>query len=71
MPRRAPIIMAKSAGVRLYQVVPKAGLIQRYMMTTLREDGHKLYATLAEAKKAFRREVQASRSDPRVGPYVS
>lgn len=65
MRRRLPLSM--QAGVRLTHT-GKAP--DTYFVTTLRDDRRLEFSTLEEAKKAFALEVEASKNDPRVGPYV-
>lgn len=57
------------AGVRLIEM-ESARDGSRYAMTTLRNDGRREFDTLAAAQVAFAAEVEASRADPVVGPYV-
>jgi len=60
-----------NAGVRLIQNSPKLGTAPSFAVTTLRNAGRQTFTDLGEAKRAFKAEVEVSRSDPRVGPYVS
>ncbi len=70
MPRQC-IILAMTAGVRLSQQSQARGkACPTFAVTSLRNESRRLFASLADAKCAFQEEVEASRADPRVGPYV-
>lgn len=65
------MILAMTAGVRLIQNNPPRGSSRpTFSVTTLRNDGRLVFATISEARRAFKDEVKASKADPRVGPYV-
>lgn len=70
MPRLC-LILSMSAGVRLIQKSPKRGTAPSFAVTTLRNASRPTFTDLCEARRAFKAEVEVSRCDPRVGPYVS
>lgn len=62
-------VSAMVAGVRLIEMTSADDKI-RYAVTTLRNDERREFDTLAAAQTAFEAEIEASRADPVVGPYV-
>lgn len=62
-------VSAMVAGVRLIEMA-SAGGGSRYAVTTLRNDERREFDSLEAAHVAFAAEIEASRADPVVGPYV-
>ena len=62
-------VSAMVAGVRLIEMA-SAGGGTRYAVTTLRNGDRHEFDTLGAAQAAFEAEIEASRADPVVGPYV-
>jgi hypothetical protein len=70
MARQQPeFVSAMVAGVRLIEVA-SAGGGRRYAITTLRNDDRREFDDRAAAQAVFEAEIEASRADPVVGPYV-
>ena len=70
MPRPQPErVVTMTAGVRLIAVGRPGSLIS-YAISSLRNHERPRFDALGDARRAFDAEVEISRKDPVVGPYV-